>query len=451
MQNSLNIVTIWLEKKRKFIFISSDLSLLLVLFFSIADAPLRLFPDSYQYIDLAKAPVSWESLFQMRPFFAILFFKIFTQDLSGFSFSCLLAYSLSLIYLLFTLFRVIKNIWLFFFSAFILGIFALHAEFTLWIKTALTESMSFALAFLSISLFINLLAKKNNFYYLFALTLVLIIRVNFRDAEALEVFVYFLCLVLVGLYERIAPIALTLALVSILSAIGFAFYSSTHAGKELTSTRSNLPMLNVFGKRMLLNPQFTNYLLKQGMPPSKSLDLLKDHYGWEFAATYFKTQDMLLFNSWLKEHGMSSYLKLLLKNPYYTFSPLWQQGNLLFHSKQNAVPWYQANNFHSLFFSTLPLLYIYILNLIAICLLYISLYPADKPRDVGFDGKPWGVEALGFGYFIACIPLALMVYHADSMEIARHALIVPIHALCAFALFTYLLDRKFKPSVKLCN
>ena len=406
------------------------LALLFGLVFELQQAILRFFPDSMEYLELAKTKSIAEALFSIRPFFSILFFKLVVNHSDYIFYLQVIIYFFSCAYLCIVLATLIQNTVLLGISYGVFIYLALYPDFVLWIKTALTESVSLSLAILSLALFLNFLHRKKG---LFLLVVCLIVSANFRDFNAYCSLLYIVPLAIGCLWKKTKMSTASVAFGFIMAGSLFAMWSANHVVDPPNKTRGYFSMLDNVGPRVLTNPVFVEFFEQQGMPNSQGLMAMKGLYAFDNNFLFYRNTQINEFKHWLQCEGKRVYTNLLWKFPHYTFSELWTNRASIFQYDNFAVEFYTPLNFSKLITTRYALQIVYCLDFILL-FIFCTLALRQRSRDRMFR------LLLGASYFFLCLPMALIAYHADSQEVARHCLMIPFHALLSLMVLIYLVD-----------
>jgi hypothetical protein len=128
----------------------------------------------------------------------------------------------------------------------------------------------------------------------------------------------------------------------------------------------------------------------------------------------------------------------LLDHPKYVFTSVWENLRIIFNYNlaydASISGWYAPPGFYRLNWLTINFYYIYLLMVLVLSVLAgIALLKRTKAS--------FGRFMTGFVFAAMDFPLALVIYHADSMEVPRHALIISLHSgLCLLVLLCLLDD-----------
>lgn len=426
----------YFKQERYLVFSMAIIALFSGLVFELMNLQVRMFADSFGYLDLAKTTTIYQALFAMRPFFSVLFFKLFINNIQSIFYVQAFFYFLSWSYLIFVLTKLLKNIFVFVFSCIICICLALYPDFVLWIGTALTESMSFSLSVLSIAFFLQYLHNKKR-TDLFILVTLLVIAANFRDVNAYYALFFIAPFITGCLWIKAKKLPVLIALACLFVGAFFTIWSADNTSPP----RWYFSMWNNIGKRILTNPVFYSFYKQKGMPESRKLMTMKNLYAYENRDLIYQEAMLAEFRYWLCHEGKRVYAQLLIAFPFYTVSVLWNHSSDIFHHNHFALKFYAPEHFHYIESMKNELGLVYAADLFLLALLFIMLalkrFREGKLRFL-----------LGLFYCSLCIPMALVAYHADAAEVARHTLMVPFHACLSLILLLYLIDNNPEDSLE---
>ncbi|MCX6053352.1 MAG: hypothetical protein NTZ74_00260 [Chloroflexi bacterium] len=406
---------------------------------------MRTWTDTKLYVQVATYPFfSNEFWIAERPFVLPLFYKLLGMNLSNFTEYKYLAGvvkiqvlvgAFSWILLAFATSRQLKNnVFRVVSTAFVLLVgLGLHSS--LWDKLVLTESLSNSLfiVFLSLILFIDIVSKTNKSWgrvlFLISVGITALLYAFIRDVNAYLLFIAGLSLLLYRILVK-DPLSKTKIYLN-LSILFLAVSLLSLINSNLTN-RWRGPLVNVLKDRKVSQPVLADFFMKNGVDlfqkfPNTSTDPLAE----QLPATLASINDL----AFLKE-CKAIYVKFLVTHPLYLISaPLNQLNSLI--SPDSTEYEYR--------FEPKP------------------TYPwVVALTNIGYPRSNWvlaiGIIAALVGLFIArpearpflwfllvlnlsVIPLALLIWHADTMEIERHAEHIMIQTRLGFWLsLVFLID-----------
>jgi hypothetical protein len=187
--------------------------------------------------------------------------------------------------------------------------------------------------------------------------------------------------------------------------------------------------LNVVSMRILTNSEMLKYFEDHGMPVTKSLIARSNKWAHEDDFAYYKDPNLEQFRNWLYSKGKLTYLYFLLSHPVYLISePLHDLQRMMF-STQSRLMYYAPKGFESPlpgkpfnYLSAWSLFHVYVF-LTGVLFGLNLVYVISKKNTVIW--VPLIMILLVF-------PLVILTWHADAMEIERHALPVAVQARLGF-------------------
>jgi hypothetical protein len=201
-----------------------------------------------------------------------------------------------------------------------------------------------------------------------------------------------------------------------------------------------LPVAEVITMRVLPVPQYLDYFTDQGMPVRPELMALSGR--WAHSDNYAILNNPMLrpFSKWLFEEGKTVYTRFLIAHPIYTLTmPLLNLEEMLAVDFSSLISAYRpalpglANEF---FF---PIRWFWVYLAIFVPLLVFVLWKLRREKSRIF----W----LTAVFFTFSIPYLYLAWHADALDVQRHAAIANIQFhLGSWLLLVFYLDRKIIPS-----
>lgn len=310
--------------------------------------------------------------------------------------------------------------------ALVLG-FSLSADILQWDLIVMTESITTSLFALLAALWLWLLhtpvAQKQRRRWLWLLLGVVGVVWSWtRDANA-----YFL-LALAGtmllalllpqvrrLPERVGYIALIGVFLA-----SFAVQGWTSDGGQ----RWMYPLMNVIGKRILIDEQRIAFFQQHGMPVDDRLMRYRDQYAHNHGNGLDHDSKMLPFRTWMEHHGKQTYTAWLLSRPLHVIAEPWGKRDTMLRPPNG----YYAEQSQIVFPQQL-----YDISAV--------LYPRPRPVDTLL----WQIGALmalvlmllgarqgRLGWLVPAFVLALvypmmmLVWHADALEVGRHSHLIGV-------------------------
>jgi hypothetical protein len=299
-------------------------------------------------------------------------------------------------------------------------LFSLTLAVVRWDLVMLSESVSISLTVLVIAAWLELVRspRRSMVVALLALTLLWVFA---RDSNGIIALVI---VPLIALWAIRPPAALGRAWVGVLAAGTFAIF---FAGLIATTTdeaelrRNERPILHVIGRRVLADEDQTRWWRDHGMPAPPPR-VIRDRRSLAGIAEGGLPSDPATdeFLEWAREHGRDTHARYLLTHPYQTVKQtIGKRQRLL----AGVTVGYRPPDARNILPEPLDEL----------------VYPRDA-QDVYFwmivIGLGAGVVALTLGArrtwwvpvvaFAVQAPHAIVVYHGDTLEIPRHAMLVAI-------------------------
>jgi hypothetical protein len=207
-----------------------------------------------------------------------------------------------------------------------------------------------------------------------------------------------------ALFRRYAGLFKALLLAMLL--LGIAQNISAQAGK-----RQQFCLVNVLLQRILPDPEYTAWFIKQGMPVDNSILQWKGQWASSEEFKLFKDNRYEPFMDWVLCRGTVTYARFLIEHPAYTFRPLVKNLPELFS--------YNLTLYAGLPPDKLCLRLLYAL-LPATSLLFAAALSLFSLRAATAYKRP--ICILPLILLLSAFCNALFVYHADAMEVPRHAL-----------------------------
>lgn len=277
-----------------------------------------------------------------------------------------------------------------------------------WDSAILAESLSFSLIAVSVAFMVCLLERPRAVLF-FALLCVLLLWCFVRDADTFIVAAlggFILAAALVDrFWRRWMPVAAT-CLVAAFAAHGLAS----------ASNRWVFPFLNVIAQRILTDETRTAYFAFRGMPVSDRLVGLAGQWASSDDWAFYSATELETFRQWVHADGRRVYALFLITHPGYSlFAPLPEARVLL---RPDVSGYFPAGAVNS----------------------YLTRVSGWRGRLRGLWEPPlalavvivltasWGLRgrsrfgALALFLMWSAIACSWLVWHADAMEVARHAL-----------------------------
>lgn len=253
-----------------------------------------------------------------------------------------------------------------------------------------------------------------------------------RDANAYVILMFGVCVAAYALarrrWDRVFAIRLTLA-------VAFFGIFATSDISSRAGDRWQYPLLNVIVYRVLPDPQMTRDFESLGMPRYPGLRANRPR------RQYYYDRTLRPFHQWLDEHGKGVYARYLLGHPRYFFGEPKERLSEVFgldHSRYRPpkFPIDPSRWDVSLWMAPLWFIRIVAIGLTGTMALWIT---RRSPSILAILGCVLGLLAY---------PHALLAWHGDTLEVARHGLQAALQLdlaliLTALGLARSVLDRGF--------
>lgn len=395
------------------------------------DAP-RVFRDSTSYVVAAQEPISSATFWAgQRSFTLPLFLKALGTNLENFQtpeklrtiarVQTLLS-AASWLLLALALIKTTTSRW---FHVLLFGgvlFFSLSLEIGLWDALLLSESLSFSLFALLMAAWVWMLTvlpaiRKGWVRWAgIAITFVISLFYTFvRDSNIYFILIAGGVLVLAWLLDtRMRPFRREAWVFAGLMALLFLLQNvSMNSGN-----RWQIFMYDHLAVRFLKDPGATEFFVRNGMPMSDLLMKTTQMSGVEYQKTFIEAPEMQPVRDWVNQDSKMVYIRYLLSNPVKTFWEPWENAGKLINGSnlEYRSPAYgvapapeklvQLNN---LFFNHQTLV-VLILVLAALWSVVDYLYWRKNPV--------WVITA---GLILSLYPFMFLIWHAEPLEIERHA------------------------------
>jgi hypothetical protein len=315
-------------------------------------------------------------------------------------------------------------------SAGLVLLLSLSVWVTQWDPLILSESLSLSLGALTLAAWLAL-ARAPGGWTVAAVLAASLAWVFARDTNAYLVLMAVPLALGWALLRR--PRGLAAVLAAGLVAI-FAMDLVSQAGPHASFARWEQPILNVIGERVLTNPEELDYFRDRGMPlPRKVRALTGQPLGHPLSDD--PSPKLLPFRDWVRDDGRTTLAGWLASHPHRAVRPVVADRYMLF----DPDPWLR-------FFRPRG---------------NVELLPSPLQRVVFPPWPPalvvWALAALAAAVWLARrgharatwlvpsaavlfqIPHAAIVWNGDSVDVARHALLVGVLARLGLLVLTLFL------------
>ncbi len=302
--------------------------------------------------------------------------------------------------------------------------FAVVAAFSLtfsvlrWDRLVLSESVSISLTAAVVAAWLELVRAPRRGAIL-ALLATNLLWVFSRDSNAylalLTVIPVLVWLARPGSIGRRWPAALAAGLVAI-----FVLSVAATGTEQAQLRRNERPLLHVVGRRVLINPGERAFFRAQGMPaPTPKVERHRKVLA-AIGDTIPSDPRTDGFLAWVRQHGRGTLARYLLAHPVGTVAPIVKFRKRLLGGVTQG---YRAPDARQALFE--PLASALYPHRVASVLrwLVVAVVLAVVAALVGGAARTWLVPV---GLLLLEIPHALLVYHGDTLEIPRHAILVAI-------------------------
>jgi len=390
----------------------------------IAVDEVREFPDTRGYTQKASRPL-WSMEDRIGPLGGIviwwlkgrpptvpLFYKLAGNTPNAIAMFQLIFSLLSWGVLALLVSRAIAVDWLKLFAFLLIQIFSLSSSVILWDGFILSDSISISLMVLFIACWLWLLESSH--WYKAVLTIMVAFLWAFsRDTNA------WVLLMLAGLLTIIGGLSRSRTYLLMAAAFTLVFVANEVSQKY--SRRWVTPFINVVGKRILPNPEWTAYFGQLGMPVTPALMRLSGQLAWNHNWAFYKDPALEQFRDWVHKRGKLTYVRFLLAYSAMTIQePLRNIESLI----APQLSYYWSPGFSPILNGVLAET-IYPQEW---ALLWVSIMGTLVGIGFAFavqEGRTrWLVPLI---LIVIAYPHLALVWHSDPNDIGRHALQASIH------------------------
>jgi hypothetical protein len=197
----------------------------------------------------------------------------------------------------------------------------------------------------------------------------------------------------------------------------FAVFFAANQVSSGMARRWEFSLLNVLGQRILPNTFATAFFRASGMPMTPRLASMAHRWASSDDNAFFNDPDLSEFRQWLRSRGRFTYLQWLVSRPGRSFSEPMADMNEMFGPTCIA-------SFSPAFSGALPQLLEGVISYPregTIVLWWLAGIAIGVIFGAGiWRSNPFWVIPVAM--ILLAYPHACLVWHADAMEIARHAL-----------------------------
>ena len=321
---------------------------------------------------------------------------------------------------------------------------ALYPEFAGWNHLVMTESLSLSGLVAELALIARATLNGDRRSLLLAACL-LAAGALLRDTSLYLCLGMLLPVAVLTVRRAVPPGAAAGAALVLLAGSLSVQWSSDHVHHNPFAARWVFPMLNVVGQRILPDPVATADFAAHGMPVGPTLLSMRGRFAHEgrIPNQFWIDPELQGFRDWLVADGRSTYAGFLVRHPGFTLRRLWLDRADLFQATNYRLTAYPDTRYgpdalagRSLYYDTnlpprIPLLAAYAVGGLGSAALVASgMWRHDRRRLTA--GLVTG------SLFLLLFPLAVLAEHGDTMETARHAVMIPAQAVVVALLCVFL-------------
>lgn len=370
--------------------------------------------DTTSYLEGAGMPLSDPAFFsERRPWGILLIYKVLGVSLTAIGFAQLAFSTFAWLFLAWILVGSLRS------SAvkilghvFVLGI-SLSPTVQAWNHAGLSESFSISVLILILALLMGLLQRWRLFFFL-PLVFFFALWVSIYEAHLYLGLLIAITLFLLGLIKKNYRTFLILSF-CIASMLGINY----HLSSLYALPRWALPVAEVITKRILPVPEYREYFSSQGMPLSPELMALSGRWAHSDNYAILNHPRLRPFSRWLFRDGRTIYTRFLITHPIYTLTLPWLNINeMLAADFSHLIPAYRPAlpaMINEFFF---PIRWFWVYLGISLLLFVFILWKLRKEKSRVF----WLIAL----FFVFSIPSLYLAWHADALDLARHAAIANV-------------------------
>ncbi|MBI5056283.1 MAG: hypothetical protein HZB61_06700 [Nitrospirae bacterium] len=381
------------------------------------------YPDSLEYMEAASSSIfSVQFWGGLKPPLVPLVYKIFHSNVEAITFIQLIFSIFSWIFLAYVVAKTLNNTLLLPLAYILILGFSVSSGISMWNRAILSESFSLSILACFIGIWI-LFIQKITLTRVIMLMAISTMFAFVRSANG------FMLLMICGILALVIFLNRRLNQRHYFIIISITFFILFLASNAISNTnnRWTIYFLNVVSKRILPDQELRTYFENHGMPVNESLMARAGRWSHEDDFAYYKDPKLEQFRNWLYSHGKSTYSLYLLTHPaYLIFEPLKDFQSMMYGSRIIYYAPKGAPVSESLFgyLSSWKLFPVYIF-LLGIFFGLNLFFVFSRKLTI-----PWVPIIL----ILLVYPLAVIVWHADAMEIDRHVLPAAVQARVGFIL-----------------
>ena len=323
--------------------------------------------------------------------------------------------------------RTIQNQWLKVISfIFILG-FSLAPSIEMWNHIILSESLSITLMVLILADWLSLLDKWHWGKFIILIPL-FAWWIGTRETNIYLSLLIASILALIGFLYKKQRFYWILTLFLIIFS-----YGNMQTSKALTIKRWLIPLTNVVLNRILPNEDYLDFFKEKNMPTPPELLALSGGFAGDENFAVYNSVELDDVEKWLLQSGKNVYVQFLISHPIYTLTSPWGNSKELLSSKLNYASSPHPTRkwlFGEIFYPN-SLWLLLILVFATFITLKLALPLENNPNL-------W----LLFFFLALFFPHIYLVWHGDSFEVSRHAVQASVQLrLALWLLFSFALDK----------
>ena len=315
--------------------------------------------------------------------------------------------------------------------AFILG-FSLSPPIQMWNHIIQSESLSLSLMVLIIAVWLSLL-EKWQWKSFILLTLLFAWWIGTRESNLYLSLLIAAILILVGAFYKKQRFYWLFAILLILFS-----YKNMQISKTLTMPRWYYPLTNIVLNRILPDEEFLGFFEETGMPVSPELLSLSGGFAHSGDFAIFNSAALNDVESWLYEKGKMVYLHFLIAHPIYTLTSPWENSKKML--TPDNIPEYAPEQYQPplgwLFGNFFYPDSLWLLLLLAL----LTLVTAIKVFPLLNIPVTWLLLTSLTLFF----PHFYLVWHGDALEVGRHAVQVSVQLRLSLWLLLFVALDKLK-------
>jgi hypothetical protein len=377
--------------------------------------------DTTAFEAVAKTQLSWHDIFStQRPPLYPLLFLVTGDSRPAVADVQFVAYVAAWVGLAWIMARAVPG-WLGLAAIFSTYYVALIPQFAGWNHVLMSESLSISMSVGAFACLVAFLAGGGRAAFAGFVAL-MCTKCFLRDFDAFLCVFFIPVLAVFAWYRRLSWIEAAATAVLFLALFVFVSHTADTPGLEREwLARWHFAMLDNIGQRVLPDPRWLAFFKAHGMPVNDTLLSMTGRYAHEENWRFFKDPQLQGFRDWIDARGRGTYTSYLLHHPLFILVSLWRARDMVFQPFGFAAFYYDPA-WHSVEPASLGMGMIYGIGMAGFVAFAALLALRAMPPHLH-------VMALtSMLMWLTVLPVALAVYHADAMEIIRHAIPVLLQA-----------------------